>query len=333
MRQPRRFNHCAHRKLKEAARGDLLQMPKMENSPLNRLPAELRCYIYELALTYQGKLVVTSHSTTRLVMGPYVLVIKPFQDLQAVTATCRQIYHEASSIIFSCNDFQLDFRRSTFHGPRDNPENMRTLVRHFLAAVRARQGNMPRSLEVDFGYIDIYERLHIERFSWNTLAVGLRYLRAIAATLPRCDVRLGTRVNIHGYPIDCRCSGDCCYNENSLSVDVRDVASSLSSFETHVRQRLEDGCVPRRLGPETAVKTLRERLRLLTTAFESEDANAGSEGLLASTTTGHARSFLEQDIAVIAGETDDAEFAAAMVGLSMQRHDAAAYNRREMRYH
>ncbi|KAK4954299.1 hypothetical protein LTR10_007729 [Elasticomyces elasticus] len=79
----------------------------MENSPLSKIPPELRNQIYELVFTYPDSikcLVEGSRSGgSGTICKAYFRVRYPL----AMTETCKAIHNESSQLVFSCNTIEI----------------------------------------------------------------------------------------------------------------------------------------------------------------------------------------------------------------------------------
>ncbi|KAK3649221.1 hypothetical protein LTR56_007061 [Elasticomyces elasticus] len=354
----------------------------METSPLNNLPGELRTQIYELALSWSSPLIITSYPTSRRAKTKYVLGTKAYhgedlaRHLQALTTTCKQIYHEASSIIFRCNDFRLDVHHSTFSDRVGEWKKVRILANRLITAIRPERGNIPRALEVSFGSLDIEVRNPAERATLKASKVVLRDLRNIATSLPGCDVRILVSVSMDRCYAGHDGGGACTWGDYDciMTVHVQTVAASLATFAAQIRQQVQAGPDQPGFHP-LMVDRLEKILQNLTDYLESDGATpnvpqssmsievpgsselstawsaqhpvptaivddecvapseAGSgmafrSQLAHASRTGRARSFLDKHAAVTADATglgDDAAFAVAMAGLSMQRISVVAH--------
>ncbi len=76
----------------------------MANSPLWRLPAEIRLEIYELVLT-QPEAITICDGGSKSELGRATQAI--LSRAQAIANTCRQIREECGNMLFACNDFTI----------------------------------------------------------------------------------------------------------------------------------------------------------------------------------------------------------------------------------
>ncbi|KAK5746217.1 hypothetical protein LTR17_000951 [Elasticomyces elasticus] len=231
----------------------------METSPLNNLPGELRTQIYEFALSRPSPLIITSYPTSRRAKTKYVLGTKAYDEedlsrnLQALTTTCKQIYHEASSIIFRCNDFRLDVHHSTFSDRVGEWKTVRIHANRLITAIRPEHGNIPSALEAS--------------------KVVLRDLRNIATSLPGCDVRILVSVSMDRCYAGHDGGGLCTWGDYDciMTVHVQTVAASLATFAAQIRQQIQEG--PEKPGfHPLMVDRLEKILQNLTGYVESDDA-------------------------------------------------------------
>ncbi|KAK5720698.1 hypothetical protein LTR15_006659 [Elasticomyces elasticus] len=215
----------------------------MESSHLVRLPAELRIYIYELALTRAEPIIITSYPTPRRAKKKYVLGTSMYDregwphNPWALASTCRQLSQEATSIIYRCNHFRLDVECFAFEDRMSDSKKVRTLANRFLAAVRPEHDNIPKVLDVRFGLVDICDRVPVGSESLRDLRIVLRDLRGIAARLPGCDVRFLLSIgDMYRYSSEWKewDEGRFC-----VPIHVQDVAASVNSYEAWIRQRTQ----------------------------------------------------------------------------------------------
>ncbi|KAK4951561.1 hypothetical protein LTR10_010537 [Elasticomyces elasticus] len=147
----------------------------MDDSILNRLPAEIRDEIYKFALTIDRP-TIRSERTARRCKQTYVLRTRHYHDTcdyhdpdelggsvqyehgpeectgpwnnLALLRTCRQINQDAAKFVF-CNDFRLDIIGSTYHRGHDEDTKYlkmtRVLVARFIAAIG---GRIPKAIEI-----------------------------------------------------------------------------------------------------------------------------------------------------------------------------------------
>lgn len=74
----------------------------MDESPLRRLPAELRCLIFEFALGAESPIILIKKPSTERYASAFVAEVP---HCCALLATCKEIEAEAWPIFFACNSF------------------------------------------------------------------------------------------------------------------------------------------------------------------------------------------------------------------------------------
>lgn len=112
----------------------------MEKSPLSKLPAELRNYISELAMSFDKPFsVIWRHSQTRLRGQSSTARLKPL----ALLSTCKQLRSETSELFYS-----LDAVEITCYRPHD--QSLDVPVKHFLEHVGRERAAQLKSLIIGF---------------------------------------------------------------------------------------------------------------------------------------------------------------------------------------
>jgi hypothetical protein len=117
----------------------------LENSPLSRLPPELRDEIFSMATTHIHSYELDSNSTSmssffsRFGVGPSTTCSEISSALN-ILATCKQIRSEAANLFFSLNDIQL--LSFSLHYSVEQAERISPLLKI-----------LPRSLGLDSGRI------------------------------------------------------------------------------------------------------------------------------------------------------------------------------------
>lgn len=142
----------------------------MDNSPLQRLPAELRIRIYEYALTEDTAIKIywnarskpsTFHfgeerlpfvPSRQHCFPPRQQLCLPARHPLALTATCKQIYNESLAIFLSSNKFSLSFPDFP---PHCHAEDLIDALKNWLADFDPYQ-SMIRDLVVDLGDIPAF---------------------------------------------------------------------------------------------------------------------------------------------------------------------------------
>ncbi|KAK5743940.1 hypothetical protein LTR17_002278 [Elasticomyces elasticus] len=98
----------------------------MDNSPLSRIPAELRNRIYELVLL-QPKPITLTNLPKLNAMEPYTCApYLAFQHPTALTMTCVAIHREASKLFYAINTFECE--HSPVYGTSSTSSAHRFLV-------------------------------------------------------------------------------------------------------------------------------------------------------------------------------------------------------------
>ncbi|KAK5132401.1 hypothetical protein LTR08_009084 [Meristemomyces frigidus] len=155
----------------------------MDNSPLARLPAELRNDIYTLALTQPGRIHFPDDlpTTCRCLTTPYIATdegweIAPLSpNATALARTCRQIREESTELFYAENvfEFELPWAKESVKGKILVLQNMRK----FIVAIGAKNARAVSSITVRFE--DIEAARHRAPVSINWIAV--EYLSTIAS--------------------------------------------------------------------------------------------------------------------------------------------------------
>lgn len=128
----------------------------MDSSPLNRLPAELRNEIYELALTepYGIVLDVNNHPAAAKYVYPKTIDTKTIlrcpRPAISLLSTCKQIRDEARSIYFSVNKLVLFF---CYRTATDRAYEWITHLTKWMEAVGPAQAAQLRRVEFDVGLV------------------------------------------------------------------------------------------------------------------------------------------------------------------------------------
>ncbi|KAK5746003.1 hypothetical protein LTR17_001133 [Elasticomyces elasticus] len=93
----------------------------MDNSPLARLPRELRDVIYEM-VSRQEKPISFNYQSRSGGGSRYLHAHLDHCHALAITTTCKAVHAETSQLVFSCNVFQM---RSTAYKERSQIRNVR----------------------------------------------------------------------------------------------------------------------------------------------------------------------------------------------------------------
>lgn len=168
----------------------------MDNSPLSRLPPELRNAIYELVLTFKDPIALAKRPMKYGAPISYVLRVlnsspNPRNGL-ALIETCNQIHQEAGNLIFSLNTF-------TFHmdcGVRCQKVNSRgpscrfatQLVTDFIATIGIRSARAIKRLQLNGQPFLMNTPPSFENLTGNNLPAMMRDLKHVAFMLPECEV-------------------------------------------------------------------------------------------------------------------------------------------------
>ena len=90
----------------------------MDDSPLNRLPVDLRLTIYELALTHNAPITLKYRpGASEPVSGENA---QPQLHLLAFTETCKRIRHECDDIFYRLNSFAIEVSGCS---PKSEPDS------------------------------------------------------------------------------------------------------------------------------------------------------------------------------------------------------------------
>lgn len=113
----------------------------MNNSPLNRLAAELRNQIYELVLTAPGPISCRFQGKDQA----WVCDLKyKYGNLLAITQTCKEIHNECHEMVYALNTFEV----------QTSPAYFRYNMNQFRPFVGAPSAALVRSLVFDIGVLD-----------------------------------------------------------------------------------------------------------------------------------------------------------------------------------
>lgn len=159
----------------------------MDQSPLNKIAAELRNQIYELVLTAPGPI----SGRFSFKDQTWIFDLKHrYGDLLAITRTCKAIHSECDQMIWSLNTFGIDTTRSEYLY-----YNLR-LFRSFMGAGAAA---LVRSIAFDIGTLDTKDWDWLDLLMVPTPQVSLLQakmgsalsgLRDVAEMEPACHFEL-----------------------------------------------------------------------------------------------------------------------------------------------
>ena len=141
----------------------------MEKSPLNKLPAELRNQIYELAL-------FQSTGITVFVSGLRPHLFKPTEtkNILSLTETCKKLRHESSPIFYQINKFILisKYLGERYSGDINTARNTqweRGLC-EWLRQLGDRNVNALSHVEIDIGTSFLYNYVPSSESIWRSVA-------------------------------------------------------------------------------------------------------------------------------------------------------------------
>ncbi|KAK3069851.1 hypothetical protein LTR53_011487 [Teratosphaeriaceae sp. CCFEE 6253] len=119
----------------------------MENSPLGKLPAELRNRIYKHALQVQGGVIVDAGPQSHVRGG-----------LPALPWLCRQLKNETFKMMWSVNDFIIRVTANNLPGRMGHFDNTRVVidVARCLAAMGHHNVKRAASLTLDLGVCHVH---------------------------------------------------------------------------------------------------------------------------------------------------------------------------------
>ncbi|KAK4554393.1 hypothetical protein LTR86_008601 [Recurvomyces mirabilis] len=123
---------------------------KMENSPLSRLPAELRSQIYELALTVAQPIEIKLQHDTKTVKAAGVPL--------ALTSTCRSIRKETLKLFYSINKFVLrtNYLYLLCHGHDDHTDASMAPFFEWIDIIGSDKLELMRDLTLDLDCTEIH---------------------------------------------------------------------------------------------------------------------------------------------------------------------------------
>lgn len=159
----------------------------METSRLGKLSAEIRNHIYELALTQDEPINITSNEVPfgRQRLSRY----NKNQHPLALALTCRQAHHECLQLFYASNSFIFYLDNGLPSDFEDVSEMALTFLKRLDQEART---SIPRITLSTTGVLSHFELLHRLCFARNLLYKGLRYLTWLAPELfkliPSCEI-------------------------------------------------------------------------------------------------------------------------------------------------
>jgi len=161
----------------------------MDNSPLAKLPAELRNYIYELALTCDTPCRVRSVG-----LNPQLLSPEQRQPL-GLTATCKAIRAEPTKLFYANNSFVFTNGDSDCAFHRDQVQWFQI----FAGKVGKANASVLQSVTIDVGRFDI-----VYAGTRSLLVEAVVCAARLAKRYPNCDFSVKARIDVSytmGYPM------------------------------------------------------------------------------------------------------------------------------------
>lgn len=122
----------------------------MDDSPLGRLPPELRNNIFEMAFAQQDDIHIQTQRVLRKSKAPPVLLVGKGKHTLALTHVCRQLRVEAKTLFYSANSFVIELEMPTNAGKQLGVSDLAILdpLTGFLGLVPSRN---VRSLTLAYG--------------------------------------------------------------------------------------------------------------------------------------------------------------------------------------
>lgn len=164
----------------------------MDNSPLTRLPAELRNQIYEYVVTLPYKVWTTIYDEREDGVQDTsfsINVLQSFRNTLAISSVCLQIREESQYLTWACNSFFLDHALYCCPG---EPEHHRKLIRAFLDAIGPQTAHALRDVCVEVAVCRLWGLEDSEELS-ELLKQGLVGMREETHGLPNCRVTMQQR--------------------------------------------------------------------------------------------------------------------------------------------
>jgi hypothetical protein len=141
----------------------------MEESPLYKLPGELRNRIYELALFQPGGITVFVSA-----LRPHLFKPTDTSNILALTEICKDIRHESSPIVYETNKFSLisKYLGEQYSGDIRTARNTQweTGLCVWLHQLGKRNVNALSHVEIDIGTSFLYNYVPSSESIWRSVA-------------------------------------------------------------------------------------------------------------------------------------------------------------------
>ena len=148
----------------------------MEESPLYKLPGELRNRIYELALLQSGGITVFVSA-----LRPHLFKPTETSNILALTETCKDVRHESSPIFYEINTFTLisKYLGEQYSGDIRTARNAqwKTGLCIWLNHVGERNVDALSHVDIDIGTSFLYNYVPSSESIWRSVASVLDHFR------------------------------------------------------------------------------------------------------------------------------------------------------------
>ncbi|KAK5121479.1 hypothetical protein LTR85_005312 [Meristemomyces frigidus] len=128
----------------------------MDGSPLARLPAELRNYIYELCYTQRDSIRFSTRSRS-----PTLHRLSPMpRHTLALSHTCKQSHGESAKLFYGCNAFRIEMVDgelcSAAYESGKVEHNILTGFRGFLGGIGPANADALSSVTIDLAFLPVW---------------------------------------------------------------------------------------------------------------------------------------------------------------------------------